>query len=85
MGGDRERNKGPEPGGRGSRRSLGRGSGSEERGFGEDLLQGERELERSIKTVCLCLFLGNDVVSSYGLDSLSCTLRFKIPAPLICV
>lgn len=77
MGGNRERNKGPEPGGRGSRRSLGRGCG-------EDILQGKRELEQSSKTVCLCLFLGN-VVLSYGLDSLSCTLRFKIPVPLICV
>lgn len=53
-------------------------------GCGEELLQGKRELELSIETVCSCLFLGN-VVLSYGLDSLSCMLGFKIPVLLICI
>lgn len=80
VGGNRERNKRPEPGGRGSRRSLGGGA---VKGGGVEKMQGRSELELSIKTGCFCLILGH-VVLSYGLDSLLWILRFKIPVLFIC-
>lgn len=52
VGGNRERNKRPEPGGRGSRRSWG---WIWRMGCGEELLQGKREPELSIKILCLRL------------------------------